>query len=335
MNSPTISAKTLQKRLDPFALVRDDLNEVERLLKEKISSDVGLILEVSRYLMTSGGKRFRPALHLLTSKLLGYENECKLWVAGALECIHTATLLHDDVVDGATIRRGRPSANIVFGDHTSVLVGDFLLATSVQWVLKTDNSALHRKFVDVCAGMAEGEAYQLAIAKKRRLNEKDYLLVVKLKTAGLISLACSSVAMLAGADKRTEEALSSFGLSVGMAFQIVDDALDYCSEESELGKAIGKDLEEGKITLPMLYALKKAGKKDQQSLERILSSKTLKPQDLLRAQNLIHKYGGIQYAIEQANKEIESAIKSLSHFPPSPTRDALTEMAQFTVSRTR
>lgn len=335
MNSPIPSAKTVKSKVDPFALVKDDLQKVETLLKEKISSEVGLILEVSKYIMTSGGKRFRPALHLLTSKLLGYEDDCRLWVAGALECIHTATLLHDDVVDGASIRRGRPSANTVFGNHTSVLVGDFLLATSVQWVLKTDNGALHRKFVDVCAGMAEGEAYQLAIAKTRRLNETDYLLVVKLKTAGLISLACSSVAMLAQTDKKTENALSSFGLSVGMAFQIVDDALDYCSEESELGKAIGKDLEEGKITLPMLYALQKASRRDQQSLERILSSKTLKPQDLLRAQALIHKYGGIRYAIEEAEKEIDSALKALSHFPPSPCRQALTEMAEFTISRTR
>lgn len=336
MNPHRISSpEALPVDADPFSLVREDLDQVEKLLDERVTSEVGLILEVGRYIMDAGGKRFRPALHLLASKLLGYEGEWRLWVAGALECIHTATLLHDDVVDSASIRRGRPAANTVFGDHTAVLVGDFLFATSVKWVLNADNRYLHRKFVDVCAGMAEGEAYQIAVARKRRLREDDYLMVVKLKTAGLISMACSSAAMLAGEDKKVEEALADFGHSVGMAFQIVDDALDYTSEENELGKAIGKDLEEGKITLPMLHALKKADKKDRAAIETILDSRDLKPEDLVRAQEIIKRYGGIEYALERAWREIDEGKKALTVFPPSPIRDALLEMAEFTVARSR
>lgn len=333
--SPIPSSMTRPVEADPFLLVRGDLDKVEALLKERVTSDVGLILEVGRYILDSGGKRFRPALHLLACKLLDFNGESLYLMSAALECIHTATLLHDDVVDGATIRRGLPAANTVWGDHTAVLVGDFLFAISVQWVLNIDNSVLHRRFVEVCAGMAEGEAYQLAIARKRRLKEEDYLHVVSLKTAGLISLACSSAAELAGAGKKYEDALAQYGRSVGMAFQIVDDALDYTSEENELGKAIGKDLEEGKITLPMLYALDKADKEDRGVLETILDSRQFDPKDLVRAQAIIERYHGIDYAMRQARKEIEKAKAALSIFKPSPTRDALLQMADFTVSRSR
>jgi len=321
--------------VDPFLLVKEELNKVESLLRERVTSDVGLILDVGQYILNSGGKRFRPALHLLACKLLGYDGESLYWMSAALECVHTASLLHDDVLDGASIRRGIPAANTVWGDHTAVLVGDFLFAISVQWVLNTNNSNLHRRFAGVCAGMAEGEAFQLAITRERRLTEKDYLRVVSLKTGGLISLACSSAAELAGASKQAEDALARYGHSVGMAFQIVDDALDYSSEEIELGKAIGKDLEEGKITLPMLYALDRADKKDRAVLVNILDSRHLDPKDLPRVQEIIKRYHGIEYAMRCANREVEKAGEALFVFDSSPARDALLQMAEFTVTRSR
>lgn len=320
---------------DPFALVREDLDEVETLLADQIASEAGLILDVARYIINNGGKRFRPAVHLLACKMLGVEDDRRIKVAAALECIHTATLLHDDVVDAAPLRRGEPAAHVVWGAHIAVLVGDFLFATSVQWILSTRCFELLDRFADACKGMAEGEAYQLSVARTRRLAVEDYLHVVGLKTAGLISLASSSPAMIGNSDQHLKNALDKYGRHVGMAFQIVDDALDYCSEQDELGKAIGKDLEEGKITLPMLHALEKAGTEDRKALDSILESDSLTSDELKRAQEIIHRYDGIEHAREQATMEVEKAKKALSIFPSSSAKDALFELAEYTVKRRR
>lgn len=324
---------TYSAGIDPFKLVADDLDKVEAILRFELSSEVSLILDVSRYIFQSGGKRFRPSLHLLCAKLIGLEDPAKYRMAAALECLHTASLLHDDVVDGATLRRGKPSANTVWSDHTSVLVGDFLFTSSVKWILDTGDMALTQNVAAICTRMAEGEAYQLQTARSRRLRDEDYLHIVSLKTAGLISLCCYSAAMIAKLDGARLDGLRDFGHGVGMAFQIVDDALDYCSETGELGKAIGKDLEEGKITLPMLHALDNADEIDKRTLETILSSKPLDPADLPKAQEIIHKYKGIEYALSRAQSLIENAKNSLSVFNPSPYRDALMQIADFTVSR--
>jgi len=320
---------------DPFSAITGDLDKVELLLHNEVLREASLILDVSQHLFNSGGKRFRPALHLLCAQLLGLDDPLKFRIAAAIECLHTASLLHDDVVDGATLRRGKPAANIIWGDHTAVLAGDFLFSTSVKWILETGDLELCRAFASVGAHMAEGEAYQLDIARTRRLVEDDYLHVVKLKTAGLISLCCYSAAMLAGMDGTQFAGLKSFGHGVGMAFQIVDDALDYCSEAKELGKAIGKDLEEGKITLPMLYALDHAESADRNNLERILSSDPLDPADLPRAQEIIHRYNGIDYALDCARDIIKDAKNSLAQFDPCPAKNALMQLADFTVSRSK
>ncbi len=320
---------------DAFSYVADDLAAVEHLLQTELTSEASLILDVSRYLIDSGGKRFRPALHLLSARLLGLDDPIRYRTAAALECIHTASLLHDDVVDGASLRRGKPAANVVWGDHAAVLVGDFLLTTAVKWILETGDLSLTRKFASVCGSMAEGEAYQLNIARTRRLREDDYLHVVGLKTAELISLCCYSAAMMAKIDGHQFDALKKFGHCVGMAFQVVDDALDYCSETEELGKAIGKDLEEGKITLPMLYALDKADPSDKKVLESILSSDPLDLADLPQAQEIIHRYHGIDYALDHARRMIDDAGDSLQAFDPSPAKAALLQLADFTVSRSK
>jgi len=322
------------RQIDPFALVAEDLSETENLLRNALSSDASLILDVSRYMLEGGGKRFRPVLHLLCSKLVGFDNPLKYRMAAALECLHTATLLHDDIVDNANLRRGQPAAHVVFGEHTAVLVGDFLYTTAVRWILETGDMELTRTVADVCTGMAEGEAYQLEIAKTRRLNEQDYLHVVKLKTAGLISLCCHSAARLAGMDGKIRASLEQFGHKLGMAFQIVDDALDYSSETEQLGKAIGKDLEEGKITLPMLHALDRADARDRAALERILSSKPIDPADLPLAQEIIRRYDGTEYAIKRAAALVGEAGACLAQsFEPSPAREALLNLARFTVTR--
>ncbi len=335
-NANAVTTLKSRRQTDPFAPVADDLSEVENLLRNALESDASLILEVSRYMLEGGGKRFRPALHLLCSKLVGLDNPIKYRMAAALECLHTATLLHDDIVDNADLRRGQPAAHVVFGDHTAVLVGDFLYTTAVKWILETGDMELTRTVADVCSGMAEGEAYQLDIARTRRLNEDDYLHVVNLKTAGLISLCCYSAARLAGVDGKVHESLKDFGHKLGMAFQIVDDALDYSSETEQLGKAIGKDLEEGKITLPMFYALNEANSEDRAALERILSSKPIDPDDLPFAQQIIHSYDGTGYALKRAAAMVEEAVSRLErHFDSSPELDALLSLAEFTVSRSK
>jgi len=319
--------------LNPFALVEQDIIEMERIFNEELSSDASLILDVGRYIFGSGGKRFRPALHFLSAMLVGLKDPIRYRMGAALECLHTASLLHDDVLDCATLRRGKPAANTVWDNHTAVLVGDFLLTTAVKWILDTGDIALTRSVATVCARMAEGEAYQLKIARTRRLREDDYLRVVSHKTAGLISLCCYSAARLADLDGHYYQSLMKFGHNVGMAFQIVDDALDYSSETEHLGKSIGKDLEEGKITLPMLYALENAEASDRETLENILSSNPLNPEDLPVAQEIIQRNDGIDYALGRASGLVDEACEQLMSFDPCPARDALVKLAEFTVSR--
>jgi len=335
VNDMDEAASVSRRQPDPFKAVAQDLSEVELLLKKELSSEAALILDVSRYLFNSGGKRFRPALHLLSAHLVGLENGVKYKVAAAIECVHTATLLHDDVVDNATIRRGKPSANVVWGDHASVLVGDFLFTTAVKWILETGDMALTRRVAETCTKMAEGEAFQMKSTYPLKPSEEEYLHVVRLKTAGLISLSCYSAAMLAGLDGNIYESLQRFGHGVGMAFQVVDDALDYCSDADELGKALGKDLEEGKVTLPLLHALGKADRRDRKVLESILSSRVPEPADFARAQEIINRTRGVEYAIDRAREMVEGAKKSLKTFEPSPSREALLELADFTVTRNK
>ena len=253
-----LEKRTIMQIQEVLSAYHKDLQEVEKCLNRHISSEVKLIPKVSHHLIDSGGKRFRPLLHLICASLCGYQSDNRFPMAAVMEFIHTATLLHDDVIDQAIMRRGKTSANNIWGNAASVLVGDFLYSKSFTLMTEIGNMQILKMMSDVTNIMSEGEVFQLVKCGDFNLTEEEYLTIIRKKTAVLLSAACSSGAILASASEDKVAALAHFGLKIGMAFQMTDDTLDYMAKEKDFGKAIGKDLEEGKMTLPLIYALKKA-----------------------------------------------------------------------------
>ncbi len=258
---------------DVFSVYKKDLQEVEQYLNKYITSDVKLIPEVSHHLIGSGGKRFRPLLLLICAGLCGYKGNNRFPMAAVMEFIHTATLLHDDVIDQAIIRRGKTSANNIWGNAASVLVGDFLYSKSFTLMTEIGNIAILKLMSEVTNVMSEGEVFQLMKCGDVKMTEEEYLTIIEKKTAVLISAACACGAILGSASEEQISALTQFGRNIGMAFQITDDTLDYMAKEKEFGKSIGKDLEEGKITLPLIYALKQCTAKERKIIKELIVGK--------------------------------------------------------------
>lgn len=318
-----------------LALIGEDLKNVELQFKHDLKSDVPLIRKVGEYVLSSGGKRIRPALLLLSAKLCGYAGARHIPLASVVEFIHTATLLHDDVVDNANLRRGNASANTVWGNEASVLVGDFLFSKSFSLMVADGDLNILRVLSGATTRIAEGEVLQLVCTSDLDMTEERYIEVVKGKTAILISAACQAGGILGDVSPEMENALAEFGMELGIAFQLMDDTLDYVASEEQFGKSIGHDLEEGKITLPLIHTLKNCSPAEREAIAEVIVKERLVDEDFSAVFALVRQYGGIEFTVGKAQEYIDRCKVRLFLFPPSQVRDALVDLADYVVCRKR
>jgi octaprenyl-diphosphate synthase len=318
------------------ALVADDLGECNRVIVAQMQSEVELIPRLAAHLVAAGGKRLRPILTLACARMCGYAGGTRhVNLAACVEFIHTATLLHDDVVDGSQLRRGLASANAVFGNQASVLVGDFLFSRAFQLMTSDGSLRVLRILSDAAATIAEGEVLQLVTQNDLSTQEDRYLAVIQGKTAALFAAACQVGAVVAARDSAEEQALSDYGSAIGMAFQLVDDALDYAADQRILGKTVGDDFREGKITLPVLAAFHAGTEADQVFWRRTIEASEQTDDDLEHALVLMARTGAIATTMRRAAVFAEQAKAALSPFPPSALRRCLVAVADYTVQRGR
>ena len=318
---------------DVQALASADMQAVNALIRTRLASDVVLVNQVAEHIIGGGGKRLRPLLHLVAAQAAGYRGRDHIALAAVIEFIHTATLLHDDVVDESDLRRGRKTANAVWGNAASVLVGDFLYSRSFQMMVELDRMRVMRILADTTNRIAEGEVLQLLNIGNPDTDEKAYLAVIERKTAVLFAAATRLGAVLAGLASETEEALGKYGLDLGFAFQIADDVLDYVSDAGTLGKNVGDDLAEGKPTLPLIYAIEKSAPAEADKLKRAITEGGREAlADVLAA---IEGTGALERSRERAHAYARSARESLAALPRSDARDALETLADYAIDRTR
>ena len=311
-----------------------ELERVEEAIQANFRSDVVLIPDVSGYLSGSGGKRIRPMLVLLCAKACGYQGPRAVTHGCVVEYIHTATLLHDDVVDGAELRRGRSSANAKWGNEASVLVGDFLFAKSFAMMAADGESRILKAMAEACTLLSEGEVLQLGHMFNLEVREEEYLGIIHRKTAALIAASCKVGAYLGDAQPGHLGALHHFGVQVGYAFQLVDDALDYAGDEGRTGKEVGKDLREGNITLPLIRVFSQASPAERERLrEIVVRSETVAPGALADVLGMMDKYKAVPYTLDRARGYVEAGKAALSVLPDSTHVDALRALADYVVDR--
>ncbi len=317
------------------SLIGSDLQACNTAIVANMDSKVALIPQLAAHIVAAGGKRLRPILTLATARMSGYSGDRHIKLAACVEFIHTATLLHDDVVDESVLRRGLASANAVFGNQASVLVGDFLFARAFQ--LMVSDGSLHVLAIlsKASATLAEGEVLQLATQNDLGTDEARYLEVIKGKTAALFAAACEVGAVVADRPAPELAALREYGACLGIAFQLVDDALDYAADQETLGKTVGDDFREGKITLPVLLAYADGSEEDRVFWRRTIEDSEQTDDDLAHAMALIQGVDAIRRTLDRAASFADAAKASLMIFPPSPYRDSLMEVADYTVSRVR
>jgi octaprenyl-diphosphate synthase len=318
-----------------LALIGEDLKNVELQFKKDLHSDVPLIQKVSEYVISSGGKRIRPMLLILSAYLSGYRGNRHVPIASVIEFIHTATLLHDDVVDNANLRRGLASANSLWGNQASVLVGDFLYCKSFALMVADGDLKILKLLANATTVLAEGEVLQLIYTRNPAITEKQYIDVVRCKTAILLSAACQAGAIMGGISPEHEIALRDFGMELGIAFQMVDDSLDYSASEEQFGKSIGHDLEEGKITLPLIHALRQCTDIEKAQIAEVVKKELITKDDFSMIFGLVGKYGGIEYTLEMAKNYIARSKKCLDVFEDSPEKAALLKLADYIVTRVK
>jgi len=316
-----------------LAMVQEDLDGIEQELESNLNPYLDLVRETASHLLFSGGKRFRPLLMVLCARLCGYQGNRDWLFSTAFEYIHAATLLHDDLVDGADLRRGKPVAHSIFGAPTTVLVGDFLLARALSIGAKTGRMQVIEALSEVTEQMSQGEILQLLRKGRLEMTEEEYLDVILRKTAVLIQAACRVGAIIADGKAAEESALSSYGLNIGFAFQMADDLLDYTSDTQILGKGIGADLKEGKLTLPLIHALKMADGKDRRDMKRIVQNRNFSEAEFRKLVELMNRYGGLAYTREKAASHIETAKNALDRFAPSDAKDILRFVADYAMAR--
>jgi octaprenyl-diphosphate synthase len=311
-----------------------DLQRVEEAIEDNFHSDVVLIPNVIGHLSSSGGKRIRPMLLLLSSRACGYGGPRMITQSVVVEYIHTATLLHDDVVDGAEVRRGNPSANSKWGNEASVLVGDFLFAKSFSMMSQDGNGDILKTMSGACTLLSEGEVLQLVNMYNIRITEEEYLDVIYRKTAALIAASCRLGALLGDASPSVANSLHQFGVQVGYAFQLVDDALDYMGEVNRTGKEVGKDLREGNVTMPLLRLCGMATPDEFERINQIVvNSDSVAPEDFGDVIELMEKYETIPYTLDRARGYVEAAKSALSILPDSVYVDSLRAIADYIVER--
>ncbi len=314
-------------------LLKSDLQQVEREFIANLSSDTPLIGKIGEYILSSGGKRVRPMLLLLAARIAGYQGDAAPALAGVVEFIHTATLLHDDVVDNADLRRGNASANTLYGNEASVLVGDFLFAQSFSMMVKHGDLAILKVLSDATTRLAEGEVQQLISTCDLDIEEQHYMTVISNKTAVLIAAACQVGGILGGLPSEQERALHDFGMDLGIAFQFMDDALDYVADQNEFGKNRGHDLYEGKVTLPLIHALRYCTDQERAEIARIVELEELSGEDLDIVCAIIDRYQGIEHTRQRAEEMVISAKSRLAGFSDSVAKEALFELADYVVTR--
>jgi len=309
-----------------------DMQAVDRVIRTRLHSEVALIRQVAEYIISGGGKRLRPALLILSAGAFGYRGTHHHELAAVIEFIHTATLLHDDVVDESALRRGRPTANSLFGNSASVLVGDFVYSRSFQIMVGLENMRVLKVLADATNVIAEGEVLQLMNCNNPDIDEQGYLQVIRYKTAKLFEAATRLGAILGGASQEEENAIATYGIHLGTAFQLIDDVLDYSGDHTTTGKNVGDDLAEGKATLPLIYAMRKGTSEQAAMIRRAIEQGGLA--DLSAVLAAIEQSGAIAYAREQAHTESRTACVALARLPDTPYRAHLLQLAEFAVTRT-
>jgi octaprenyl-diphosphate synthase len=330
--TPTLE-RLLKERVS--ALVGEELKAVEEEIGRQLDSPVGLIQEMGEYIAGAGGKRLRPMLLLLASRVSGYRGPRSVRLGCVVELLHTATLIHDDVVDEAPLRRGRPSANARWGDDASVLVGDHLYSKSFAMLVRDNDRGVMETLARATVSMTEAEVFQLERKRSGVTTEADYLRIITQKTASFISACCRIGALLGGIAPPMVEALTGYGLSLGVAFQISDDALDFSADQDRLGKAIGSDLREGKRTLPLIAMLERAAAAEAEEVRALLRRRALREGELEEIRRLVIAHDGVGYARSRAAQYAQAAKQELGPFPPSDERETLALIADFVVDRDR
>lgn len=315
------------------ALVSNDLIAVNTEIVKRMASPVAMIPQLAGHVVAAGGKRLRPILTLASARLCGYEGQRHVALAACVEFIHTATLLHDDVVDESNMRRGLASANAVFGNKASVLVGDFLFSRSFELMVEDGSMRVLAILSHASAVIAEGEVLQLTTSNDTETGERAYLEVIEAKTAALFSAACRIGAVVAERPKVEEEALETFGQNLGVAFQLIDDVLDYSAKQAEFGKTVGDDFADGKITLPVILAFRRGSEEDRIFWRRCLEEQDLHEDDLAHAQHLLQKHKALDDTVERARHYGAIARDALGLFPQSDYKAALLELVDFCIER--
>lgn len=310
-----------------------DLAEIEDALTDHLKPHLDLVAATAGHILFSGGKRLRPLLMVLSARLCGYRGDRDKIFSCVFEYLHAATLLHDDLVDGAELRRGKPVAHTQWGSAVAVLTGDFLLARSLSIAAQIGSLKSIRIIAEITEKMSQGEIQQLSQKGELSLSEKDYLVVIDRKTAALTEGACRTGAILAGAPELEEQALADYGRHLGLAFQMVDDLLDYAADARVLGKNVGTDLREGKPTLPLIHAYRRAGAEDRAFIETVWKDKKYSVQTFEKVINVIKKTGGLDYTYAAASQRISAAKEAISVFRSSATRDLLLDIADYALVR--
>jgi octaprenyl-diphosphate synthase len=325
-NGPT----PLQRLSD---LVAEDMARVDAIITERMTSPVGMIPDLAAHLIDAGGKRLRPMLTVASARMCDYEGDNHLKLAATVEFIHTATLLHDDVVDGSDLRRGKTAANLLWGNAASVLVGDFLFARSFSLMVETESLRVLEILSRASSVIAEGEVRQLGALNDVSTSRTEYMEIIAAKTAALFSAATEVGGVIAGAPAEQIQALAVYGLELGLAFQLVDDALDYGGASSALGKSVGDDFREGKVTLPVVVAIARASTEERVFWTRVIAEVDQRPGDFERACDILKTRGAIASTLDAAREHAEAAKTALHSFTDNSLRSALTELPDFVVER--
>ncbi len=323
--------KSIQNITEIACMVGDDMQRLDSEIRQHLSSDVALINKISDYIVSSGGKRLRPMLLILAARACGYKGQQHCLLAAIIEFIHTATLLHDDVVDESERRRGKLTAHAVFGNAASVLVGDFLYSRSFQMMIEIDSMRVMQILSATTNTIAEGEVQQLLNIGDPEVDEASYMEVIANKTAKLFEAACQLGAILAGKDSKTEESLAQFGRQLGLSFQIADDILDYEADSDELGKNLGDDLAEGKPTLPLIYARARCTDEQREFLDGVIRDGDLA--DLPQVLEIIHQTNALQLAHQRAEELSRDAASKLENLPDTQFRQALLDICTYATNR--
>lgn len=313
-----------------------ELAQVNRFFRRNFTTRVPLLQEIADHIANGGGKRLRPLLLILTTRLCGSSRPAAIVAAAAVEFIHTATLLHDDVLDGADLRRGKKAVRAIWGNHASILMGDYLYSLAVRMAVELKNQEVNKTLSETCKRMVEGEALQLSRNGDIRVSEADYLRIIRNKTAALIEASCRLGGIVSGASPATMRAIGRFGSHLGVAFQVADDTLDYSARNETIGKSRGRDLLEGKVTLPLLHLLEHCRPAERVRINRIFKANGSRQPAGSATDEVVammHRYGSLDYTLSRAGAFVERAKAELAPFPDSPAKRALCVVADYVIAR--